>query len=484
MAAMTPRVAVVGDAMLDLVVHSRRFARTPEAGVPILPHPENAVLAAGGSANVAINLARLGCRPVLFAQIGSDDSGRTLTHLLESDVLVHQNPALGPTTTKTRYYENGHLIARHDRDRRCLLPSYPPMRIDDDRFDALILTDYGKGDVTAESVAEWVGWCRSRGIPVYGDPKIGRRTVWRDQPGITMVANRAEAIDLLETTEFNEDPTVKPEADRDLVSWLLEGSSHSQSVRDPIVFREIVVKRGPLGSIWGTVRPYAYGEAPPIDPRRVYDVQGAGDSYIAGLVAARCRGHGLSAACLFASAVAGVAVGKPGTATVTLAEAVGALADSGIAKPHGAISYIAALHVANDLRAWGFSIGLTNGCFDLTSPHPGQVATIQRAASECDFLFVAVDSDARVRSLKGRDRPRNAELDRSASMGALRGVGASFVFDTSMDQVVQDFRPAVLVKGAEYREKGVPESRYLDAWGGRMVFADMVRTPSTTERHR
>jgi D-beta-D-heptose 7-phosphate kinase/D-beta-D-heptose 1-phosphate adenosyltransferase len=55
----------------------------------------------------------------------------------------------------------------------------------------------------------------------------------------------------------------------------------------------------------------------PTSAREVYDVSGAGDTALAGLVLALTSGAGLEEAAHFANAAAGVVVGKLGTATVT-----------------------------------------------------------------------------------------------------------------------------------------------------------------------
>ena len=90
--------------------------------------------------------------------------------------------------------------------------------------------------------------------------------------------------------------------------------------------------------------------------------------------------------------------------------------------------------------------GFTNGCFDLL--HPGHIATIRYAASRCDFLLVAVNSDASVKRLKGEGRPIQTETERCAIVGAIKGVtGVLLLDEDSPWALVEKLMPDVWVKG-------------------------------------
>ena len=90
--------------------------------------------------------------------------------------------------------------------------------------------------------------------------------------------------------------------------------------------------------------------------------------------------------------------------------------------------------------------GLANGCFDVL--HPGHVAFIAEAATHCDRLVVAIDSDERVRVLKGLGRPLRALADRAAVLGALRDVWAMVAIDVGeggLTSILWGLRPDVYV---------------------------------------
>ena len=61
--------------------------------------------------------------------------------------------------------------------------------------------------------------------------------------------------------------------------------------------------------------------------------------------------------------------------------------------------------------------GLTSGCFDLI--HVGHVQYLQRCRTQCDILFVGVDSDEMVKRAKGPTRPVIPFVERLALINAL-----------------------------------------------------------------
>src|SRR5438477_9374665 len=102
-AASRRRVAVVGDAMLDVYLRGDVERLSPEAPVPVV-RVRDRRYALGGAGNVAQNVRAVGAQCDLVAAIGDDAGGRQLCAMLddmraglESLVTVER-----PTTTKTR----------------------------------------------------------------------------------------------------------------------------------------------------------------------------------------------------------------------------------------------------------------------------------------------------------------------------------------------------------------------------------------------
>ncbi len=130
-------------------------------------------------------------------------------------------------------------------------------------------------------------------------------------------------------------------------------------------------------------------------------------------------------------------------------------------------------------RARGLSIVFTNGCFDLI--HPGHIALLEQAKQEGDFLVVGLNSDASVRRLKGPTRPIMDQRARRTVLEAIRYVDQVIIFeeDTPL-RLIEEIRPDVLVKGAEYDEEEIVGADLVRSYGGRVVRAEMVRGYSTS----
>src|ERR1700744_6201885 len=77
------KVLVVGDLMLDRYILGDVDRISPEAPVPVLRHVQR-YETPGGAANVAMNLAGLGCQALLAGLWGSDTEQRELASALEA----------------------------------------------------------------------------------------------------------------------------------------------------------------------------------------------------------------------------------------------------------------------------------------------------------------------------------------------------------------------------------------------------------------
>jgi rfaE bifunctional protein nucleotidyltransferase chain/domain len=135
--------------------------------------------------------------------------------------------------------------------------------------------------------------------------------------------------------------------------------------------------------------------------------------------------------------------------------------------------------VARD-RAAGKSIAFANGCFDLL--HVGHVRYLQGSAAEADRLVVAVNDDASVAALKGKDRPILAAADRAELVAALRGVAYVVVFgDRTVERLLRLITPDVHCKGTDYTVESVPERAVVAEYGGRTAIVGDPKHHNTRE---
>ena len=95
-------------------------------------------------------------------------------------------------------------------------------------------------------------------------------------------------------------------------------------------------------------------------------------------------------------------------------------------------------------------IVLTNGVFDIL--HKGHIELLKFAKIQGTKLIVAIDSDRRVKELKGNDRPINNEEDRKRILETNRYVDEVVVFDSTeeLQGFYDTLSPDVIVKGSEW----------------------------------
>ena len=102
-------------------------------------------------------------------------------------------------------------------------------------------------------------------------------------------------------------------------------------------------------------------------------------------------------------------------------------------------------------------IVLTNGVFDIL--HKGHIELLKFSKSQGNKLIVAIDSDERVRELKGPDRPINNEEDRRKVLETNIYVDSVVTFSTDdeLKGLYNSLSPSVLVKGSEWTADEIRE---------------------------
>jgi rfaE bifunctional protein nucleotidyltransferase chain/domain len=122
----------------------------------------------------------------------------------------------------------------------------------------------------------------------------------------------------------------------------------------------------------------------------------------------------------------------------------------------------------------------TNGVFDVL--HRGHVQYLEQARALGGSLVVALNTDASARRLgKGPERPLNNEADRAAVIAALASVDLVTWFDEDTPlELIAALRPDLIVKGGDYDMATLPETRLVEAYGGKALAIPFVQGYSTT----
>lgn len=309
--AGTP-ILVVGDMLLDRYTWGKVDRISPEAPVPIVDvvRMEDRL---GGAGNVVRNLATIGAKPIACGIIGNDSEGREMLELFQRDGAdaseVYVEPSK-PTALKTRVIGQKQQIVRIDREDKTNCSSEVSQKLVDGLTarladaKAVILSDYGKGTVTAHMLNSLGDLC-SRGMlglssrPLFVDPHPRNYELYK----VMSVAkpNRKEA----------------------------EAASGRkiESVEDAFEVAEILLKKWgseimviTLGE-WGmVVRRSGSSDGLHLETtaQEVFDVSGAGDTVTAVYTAALAVGAGPINAGVLSNMAAGIVVSEIGTAAIKL----------------------------------------------------------------------------------------------------------------------------------------------------------------------
>ena len=127
----------------------------------------------------------------------------------------------------------------------------------------------------------------------------------------------------------------------------------------------------------------------------------------------------------------------------------------------------------------GKTVVCTNGCFDIL--HVGHVKYLEATKAFADFSIVLLNSDKSVKSIKGPTRPINNENDRAELLSALKCVDYVVLFDEdSPRNLLDEIKPDVYTKGADYTMETLPEADIMRKNGTRVEFIKFVEGKSTT----
>jgi rfaE bifunctional protein kinase chain/domain len=308
-AAADHRIAVIGDAMLDVYLHGDVDRISPEAPVPVVRVSERR-RALGGAANVAQNIAAIGAGCELVAALGDDVAGRTVAELLEEiDAEVRGLVRTARrTTVKTRVVARAQQMVRIDEEDTAEISGVDAtglvaaVRAAVADADAVVLEDYNKGVLVPAVIRAAIDAAQARDIPVVVDPKY--RNFFSYQGATVFKPNRRELESALGAEVDLEHPEALPASLRRLgVKHLLLTLGDEGMV--------LLSDDGEVGRV-------------PTTAREVYDVVGAGDTVTAYLATMLAAGASAAEAAVVANYAAGVEVGKLGAATVSTEEVLDA----------------------------------------------------------------------------------------------------------------------------------------------------------------
>lgn len=307
----TCKVMVVGDLMLDKYYFSEVTRISPEAPVPIAKiFKIDETL--GGAANVAHNLALLGCETSLIGQIGRDNHGEIFKNKLKTLGIDYSGvfDSEKPTTTKIRVISGHQQMIRLDfedataldtANERILLEKFTERL---SKVDVVIISDYGKGVCSKKVCREVINASRALKKYVIVDPKGDNWQKYFDASFIT--PNLKEFNAILDKKVSND----------------VEIEESARKVIEEYNLRGLLVTRSAKGLTLVADNKKAHIKA---RAQEVFDVSGAGDTVIAVFALGLAGKLDFEVSAYLSNVAAGVVVAKVGTYALNRDELLNAL---------------------------------------------------------------------------------------------------------------------------------------------------------------
>lgn len=470
-----PNILVIGDLMLDKYVWGEVKRISPEAPIPVLSVTSEDIRP-GGAGCVINNLCHMGTKVYCAGTIGADAEGRQLLNQLAklgAETSGIFEDAERPTTVKVRMM--GHLQTAGRGVQQLLRVDYEktnpvPINIEkkiiqylDEKIPQLnvvLVSDMNKGLLSKEILKAVVSLGKRHSIPVIVDPKLGED--YTCYAGVTAVTPNRHETELATGVAIAGQESLKT-AGKKLVNKLGLQCAVITIDKDGI----FLYRNDENYSLIPTV------------PKEVSDVTGAGDVVLSVLGFVTGSGYSFEDAAAIANVAAGIEVGKIGAMPVSVQEILKELTDREQPFAHKILDIYGLSERLNQCRMKRQKIVFTNGCFDIL--HVGHIEYLKFSRRQGDVLVVGLNTDGSVRKLKGSNRPVVPEHERARLLAAMEDVDYVILFDEQTpDELIKKVKPDVLVKGEDWRDKGVVGSEFVESYGGKVVLAPLVEGVSTT----
>ena len=301
------KVLVIGDICVDKFVEGSVYRISPEAPVPVFNFSRESQYV-GCAANVAISLSRLGLQVDLISVFANDSNGnfvvkKMITEKVNVENIIQENPSDDFfTSIKTRIVSDSHHICRIDKEPN---PKYVRKlvnenlllrnleKINQNDYQLVIISDYGKGIINKESYKLINKLIKA---PLVIDPKPSNKLVYKNS--FILKPNLKELIELLDL-DYN--------FEFDNISQIVD---YTKTYIKKNNIKNIIVTDGSNGSYLINEEQFIHYPAQKVE---VYDVSGAGDSFLSALVFGFVVKKNLSKSIEFANKAASTTIIHSGT---------------------------------------------------------------------------------------------------------------------------------------------------------------------------
>lgn len=364
-------ITVIGDIIIDEYWHGTSTRLSPEAPVPVI-NLENTYTRLGGAGLVYSNIRNL-TEDVQLIGYMSEEYKLDVPGILDCKKMP----------VKKRIYADGHYVTRID-DEEYINNQTIYAELKKIKNQTVVLSDYNKG--TLDGIETIIRILKQNGNTVLVDPK---KDLFSYRGADLIKPNKKEY------SAFNS-----------------EFSS--------LGVQNLIVTLGEEG--YKIINKDGETLVPADHKETVFDVTGAGDTFMAVLAYFIDNNEPVEVACRWANKAAGIAVKHNGTYNIEW----------------------------DDLKEDSTeTIVFTNGCFDIL--HRGHIEYLKESKKLGDKLIVGLNSDKSVKMLKGDTRPVNNQDDRKAVLEGLKFVDQVIIFDEDTPrELILKVKPDIITKGGDY----------------------------------
>lgn len=310
-AAAGCRVVVLGDLMLDEWIMGEAHCISPEAPVPVVRFSRRWA-APGGAANVGMNLKNQGAIVSVLGVVGDDEGGRDLKNeLIKAGIDAEGviDDLERPTTQKTRIMAQRQQMVRVDRETDLPWPTGLCERLEQKlkkqilQSDVLCISDYDKG-MASSGLVQWsIKLALKNGKKITSGPKPRNIGAFREAEFVSLnekEAGQAAGFQL-------KDEAAVMQAGRQL--------------REQLQCPALAITRSAKGAM--LFEPGAEPCSIPAHVVEVFDVAGAGDTFLAAATLAILAGENYSDACELGNLVAAASVRHVGVVAMSMEDVLG-----------------------------------------------------------------------------------------------------------------------------------------------------------------
>ena len=453
------KILILGDIFLDIFQTTEVVKISPERPVPVLK-PKKTINLLGGAANVANNIKSIGGSVILISKLANDSSYKIIKKLLNKNKIdfkiVNNNNYSSPV--KKRIVHNDHQFCRLDDEIYSKLKKKDEIKIlnfikkNISNFYSLIISDYAKGFITENLLNKVIKIFKDKDKMIFVDPKSDNIEIYKNANFICpnqdefnnffnyqkLIKSKASTIRLLK----------KIKADAFIVTKGSNGIS-------------IIFKNGNNTDVAQ-------------ESINVYDVTGAGDTFIALITYLSSRHIDLVNSIKIASLACIKIVQKKHTSILKFNE---------FQEIIDIFCKENKIKLDLKIKLWKlakFKIGITNGCFDII--HSGHLHLFSEAKKMCDKLVVLINSDKSIKNLKGSARPIIKLKKRTELIKMIESVDEIISFEEKTPiNLISKILPNILFKGSDYKQKEVIGYDLIKKYGGNVKIIKKLSDYSSTK---